>query len=470
MRICLVSPPFKVDEKFGKLKKVRSVEPPLGLAYIASVLERIGHKVCIIDAYALGLNVQKTAALVKSCTPDLVGITSTTPTYADARELAYKIKQLVDVPVVIGGPHATAMPLKTLQDGVFDIAVIGEGEITMKELVDCLEHDNPLNQIAGIAFRNADKIYITSKRPLIKDLDSLPFPAWHLLPPLDYYRPSPASYKRMPVATMITSRGCPYGCIFCDKSVFGSVYRARSPINVVDEIEKLKLKYRVREIKFWDDCLNLLPKRLLRICREIRNRKLDIIWSCCCRADLISKDLVKSMADAGCWLINFGIETGVQRLLDDIGKGMKLEDIRQAVKLVKEQGISVRGFFMLGLPGERPEDIEKTIYFAKTLDLDIAVFHVVIPFPGTELFRRAVESGEINPETTDFTSYSMFSDDGWPCISRTLNIETLKKYRLMAYRKFYLRPSYFLRMLSKLRSLEDLTRYTKAVLSILTLK
>lgn len=461
----LVNPPFTLSECFRNFAKVASLQQPLGIAYIAAVLENAGYNVKIIDSPALKLSLKETVETIIKMKPDVVGVTASTPTFNRAIGLAENLKKVVDVPLVIGGPHSTTLPEETLSFSCFDVAVIGEGEYTMLELIKCLEKGVSLNEVNGIAFKERDKIAKTPPRAYIEDLDSLPFPARHLLPPLKYYHPTPSAYRLLPQATMITSRGCPYHCTFCDRSVFGTKYRARSPKNVVDEVEELVYKYGAKEVRFWDDTFNINRKRVIEICKEMRRRRLDVSWTCLCRANLVDEEMLREMVRAGCWQIEYGIETGNEELLRKIGKGITLQQIKSAVEKTRAAGIKVRGFFMLGLPGETEQTLRQTISFAKSLKLDTAVFHITIPFPGTDLYLTAVANGELRSDL-DYQHYLMFGSDEVPYIPKGLTKQVLLKYRSMAYKSFYLRLSYMLEQLASARSLKDLFRYLQGLITV----
>ncbi|MGB9022701.1 MAG: radical SAM protein, partial [Candidatus Bathyarchaeia archaeon] len=355
-------------------------------------------------------------------------------------------------------PHVTALPEETLQNSCFDIGVVGEGELTMVELVDKLQSGQSLDNVRGIVYRERGRVRRNPARPYIVDLDSVPFPARHLLSPLDVYRPTPSAHRCLPQATMITSRGCPYNCTFCDRSVFGSAYRTRSARNVVDEMEMLVEKHGAKEIRFWDDTFNIDARRVIQICEEIRARGIDMPWTCLGRVNHMNVEVLRAMAESGCWQVDYGIESGNQRLLDGIAKGITLDMIRTVAKMTGRAGIKMRGFFMLGLPGETEETMRQTIEFAKTLDLSAAVFHITTPFPGTKLYETVLESGELDPKTS-WDNYSIFSSEASPYIPKGLSRETIKQYQTEAYRSFYIRLSFILRQVLGIRSLSDIRRY-----------
>ncbi len=411
----------------------------------------------IIDAPALNYGAEETIRETRAHRPDLIGITSATPSYRKTLDLATKLKREFDSPILIGGPHVTALPEETMRNDCFDIAILGEGETTVTELVDTVRKGEDLSKVKGIAYRQEMGLMKTSPRPFVEDLDSLPFPARHLLPPLGQYKPTPSAYRHIPQATMITSRGCPYRCAFCDHSVFGNRYRARTAGNVVDEIDLLMNRYGAKEIRFWDDTFNIDQTRVITICQEIRERKIDVAWTCLGRINHMNQTLLDAMAKAGCWQVDYGIESGNQEILNGITKGQTLEMVRRVVTMTLKAGIGVRGFFMLGLPGETEANMKDTIRFAKSLDLTSAVFHITTPFPGTELFKIATASGELRSDAS-YDEYMLGFSEDVPYVPHGLTAQRVKDMRNTAYREFYFRPSFLVKRLLEIRSLKDIKR------------
>jgi len=313
----------------------------------------------------------------------------------EERELARRIKKdFPDTPLVIGGPQLCSAPEKTMRDGPYDLGVLGEGEETMLELAKAIAGgERDLSRIRGLIRRGTGGLIFNEPRPYIEDLDILPFPARHLYPPLDRYRPVPASYIKKPVGLMISSRGCPYQCIFCDRKVFGNRFRAHSSRYVVDEMEELIKKYGAKEIRFMDDTFTLDIKRVDAICDEIFKRKIKAPWTCLTRVNTVNLDILKKMKRAGCWQVIYGIESGDQRMLDIIKKSVTVEQNELGVRLAKKAGLNVRATFVFGLPGETLETIRRTVEFAKRADLDVVNFFTVILFPGNELFSMAKKEG-----------------------------------------------------------------------------
>jgi radical SAM superfamily enzyme YgiQ (UPF0313 family) len=458
VKILLVNPQWAQEAYFGKFAEAKSLQQPLGPAYLASVLENANHDVKLVDAAAIGIDIDGVLAEIRAYAPDLIGISTVTPSFSRALLLAKEIKSQLNAKVVVGGPHVTALPAPTLRNECFDIGVVGEGEHTVLDLVRGIDSGADLNEVKGIVYRENGEIRQNPTRPYIDDLDSLPFPARHLLPPLETYRPTPSAYKRLPQGTMITSRGCPYHCTFCDRAVFGNKYRARSAGNVVDEMEILIQKHGAKEVRFWDDTFNIDSRRVIRICEEIRTRGIDVPWTCLARINHMNEEVLQAMADAGCWQVDYGIESGNQKVLNSISKGLTLDLVRRVTRMTRNAGIRMRGFFMLGLPGESEETMRQTIEFAKELNLAAAVFHVTTPFPGTELYQSVVESGELD-SSAGWDDYSIFTSHSSPYVPRGLTRETIQEYQTKANREFYFRLTFILRQLLGIRSLSDLGRY-----------
>jgi radical SAM superfamily enzyme YgiQ (UPF0313 family) len=443
---------------------------PLGLASIAAALRENGVGVAAIDAWALGLDAEAVADAVRQASPSIVGITMMSPRAPAALRVAAAVREaLPEATIVAGGPHPSAVPRELLAHypGI-DAVVIGEGEITMLDVVRAVKGNAGFSAIPGVGWRDrGGTVIVNPPRPLIEDLDALPRPARDLFPQ-ERYKITPPYGMRHPSATMVTTRGCPYRCIYCSKSVFGSTVRARSPASVADEVEGLIRIYGVKEIKFYDDDFTLLMDRAEAICDEIVRRKLVVSWSCTTRVNLVNEALIRKMKAAGCWLIAYGIESASQAILDRARKGFTLAQVRDAFRMTREAGIKIHGYFMAGLPGETAETLRATIRLAKELEPDTTSWGPTMVYPGTPLFDE-VEKG--NFPRTKIESYDrgagalqdyafgdgrfILLDDGFPPgkLARTIR---------RAYLSFYLRPRYFLLTLKRIRSLDDLRYYLLA--------
>lgn len=459
----LIFPPISVDERYSKsVGRVGGHLPPLGLAYIAGNLMHNGFSVKIIDGPAECLGIQELIKKVIDADPKVIFFSSLTSTFDRASFAAAEIKKhLTGVPIIIGGIHATIMKEKIFEnDTPFDAVVIGEGETTSLELMQhyTKKSQAKLEDINGIAFKKGGIVVKTKDREHIKNLDILPYPARELLD-MRNYQPLPNQYLRLPVVHMVAIRGCPYQCTYCSNSpIFGRVIRLRSPSNVVNEMKHVMNVHGAKEIAFWDDMLTMKKEWINELCDRIIKYKLDIVWSCYARVNTVDREMLKKMKSAGCWNIFYGLESGNQELLDNIKKGITLEQIRNAILWTKEAGIETRGSFMLGLPGETPELARKTIDFAISLDLDYVQFCITTPYPGTELYCNADKYGRLDKTLSRYTTWQpVFVPYGYKDESE------LKDMSREAFRKFYLRPKYVLKRIKKIRSFEDVFRNLKGL-------
>ena len=368
----------------------------------------------------------------------------TTPMYLKAKEVIKTIRSLSKtVNIIVGGPHPTIMPKETLKDNTeIDVAVLGEGEIIVIELVDAIRENKNLSHVNGIAFRDKDHIILTDQREYIKDLDEIPFPAWHLLP-MQRYRPTASYYRQLPSYLMITSRGCAFKCAYCSQ-IFGKTFRYHSSQRIMSEMEILISRYNAKEIIFRDDTFTLNNTRIEILCRDIMASGLHkrVKWSCATRVDCVNEKLLKLMKRAGCWGIHFGVESGSQRLLDKIHKGIRIEQIKDAFRWSHEAGIETRAYFMLGLPGETRVDSFRTIDFAKELNPDWVQFTLTTPYPGTELFSIAQKDGTLKSKDWQFyQSWAGWADTPLPYVPSGRDPRELKELQKIALRSFYLRPN-----------------------------
>ncbi len=381
MRIALVSP---------KWNEMVNSYPPLGLGYLAAVLEDEGHTVSIFD---LGLEpktpIERDVERIAASNPDVIGITAMTNNYHSAEGMMALLKARLGCPIVVGGPHATVFPERVAGDPHVDYVVYGEGEETLRELVRAMvaegirPSDEALSQIAGLCFRSNGQVRCNPPRPLIKDLDALPFPARHLFELSRYRLYAPDG---SPMVTLLSSRGCPYNCSYCFKGIVGRTYRQRSPENIIAEIRSLMDTYGYRNFYFIDDLFTINRRRLMAITTRMIEERLDIRWQCLARVDRVTPELLQLMYRAGCREVHYGIESGNPAILQAIGKHITLEQVRQAVAWTAQAGILAKGYFMLGLPGDTEETMRQTIRFAGELELDQAMFSLTTPFPGTRLW------------------------------------------------------------------------------------
>lgn len=460
-RLILVNPPIEKTQKSGSTGRIiRSLffnSPPLGIAYIAAVLENRGVEVEIIDAAVEELSMDETADRILSADPDMLGLTSTTTFFINAKRLAEKIKSLrPELPVAIGGPHVSSTAETVMEHACFDFACIGEGEITAGELLDAVGGERPLSGVKGIAYRRNGDVFFTGPRPLIKDLDSIPMPARRLLP-IERYIPQPNDGLFLPKLSLISSRGCPYGCIFCDHGTFGTTYRSFSPGRIVDEMSHLVERYGARDIAFVDSLFMPDLRRVEAIVDEIRRRNLKTKWTCSIRADIATPGILEKMKEAGCWRVRIGIEAGSARVLRFIRKRVTKEQVRSVTIAADDAGLHPKGFFMIGHPTETAADIEESINFARSLPLTDITVQINTPMPGTANWEIAHDHGEII--TGDWERYSfwepVFIPDG-------LTADELQRLYRRFYRSFYLRISVLARHLRLLKSSTDIKRFFRA--------
>jgi radical SAM superfamily enzyme YgiQ (UPF0313 family) len=315
--------------------------------------------------------------------------------------------------------------------------------------------------IKGIIYKQDGKVSITTKREFIKDLDRLPFPARYFLPPLSRYRPTPASYKRLPLATIMTSRGCPSQCVFCDKAVFGNIYRQRTADNILAEVEEVIGRFGAREIRFFDDLFTLDKQRTYKICVGLKKKMVP--WTCLTTVTAVTKELLNEMKAAGCWQVLYGLESGDSRMLKLLGKGNTIEENIRAVRWAKEAGLSVRADFIVGTPGETMDSLKETLRFAIGMDLDYAHFNKFVPFPGTELYKSLTCAGynfNFSGRCSILDHSTLFYvPDG---ISR----EEYRRFLDSAYKKFYLRHRYIIKRLLSIRTKDEFIGQLKGFFAI----
>lgn len=424
MQVCLLAP---------RWNKMVNSYPPLGLAYLAAFLEREGHQVTVYD---LGLepngSLEQDVARVVACAPDLIGLTAMSSNYHSALELARAVKAATPAPIVVGGPHASLFPAELLKEPCFDYVVYGEGESTICELARALQagegpaRGEALRAILGLCFREGAEIIQNPPRPLEHDLDSFPFPARHLFA-IDRYPLYAPDGGRM--VTILSSRGCPYNCSYCFKGIMGRGYRQRSVDNILAEIRQVMAAYQAKHLYFIDDLFTINKRRLLEFTRRVMAEGLDIRWQCLGRVDRIDAETLKAMYQAGCREIHYGIEAGTQAMLDAIGKQITLEQVRDAVRWTREAGIMVKGYFMLGLPGDTEATMEQTIRFATELDLDEAMFSLTTPFPGTRLWDELCQRHPGTQYNADFSRayyYNSYTEE----IEPFMNLSQVSDKRL----------------------------------------
>lgn len=426
MKILLINPPATshIDSILGVSA------PPLGLAYLASMVEE-KHDVEILDCPTIKYDFEAVKRVLHKVKPGLIGVTSTTSTIYQAYRVISLAKCLdPQITTVLGGPHASFMAHEVLNECKdLDVVVCGEGETAFKRLVE----DWPnLSRMPNAVYRQGNEIRENPEKGFIDDLDKLPFPAYHLLP-MDSYE-----HEGERFGAVMTSRGCPYNCIFCASSLlWGKKWRARTPKNVVQELKLLSHQYGINEIEFLDDLFTFDQNRAERICDLIEESDLDISYVCSSRVNTFSERLGKKLKASGCHTVYFGAESAVQHILNFLGRGISPSQTRKAVEKAKKVGLNTIVSFILGTPGETEQDIKKTIEFAKELKPNYAQFTIYTPFPGTRAFELAEkEASTLTKEWSRYTTQQ-------PIIRlKHISLKRLTYLHRRAYLKFYLNPPF----------------------------
>ena len=391
--IVFINPPYeRISPGNNHVKHVINRSPSLGLLSLAAQARRDGYNPSIIESDLHNLSPEAVANIVLDQKPKFVGITLFTVGVFNAAIIAEIVKNRApDIIIIVGGPHISSMGYETMQKfGSFDVAVLNEGELILKQLLSSLENNTPLDKVEGIIYKdNENSLKSTSPSPIIKDLDSLPMPAWDLLEAFpESYLPAIFDYPKAPVATYSASRGCPFKCEFCDTSTFGQKTRYNSPERVYEIMKHLRETYGIKHLQFVDDLFISNNDRVLKLCNLLIAGKLDMTWSCTARVDTVKKETLKIMKEAGCWEISFGLESGSDAMLKLMKKSITSKMSREAVELVREADIRVKGLFMLGFPGENKESIEITKEFIKSLPLTSMNLSKFTPYPGSPIYKK----------------------------------------------------------------------------------
>ncbi len=468
MRVLLVNPPQEnlvtnnipsvVDEERGH-------NPPLGLLYVAAhARANTPHEIRVADAVVEGLGYPALKERIRAERPDVVGITATTFTLVDAVMTVALVKEISpEITVVMGGPHPYIYPEETINLPGVDYLVIGEGEAVFSALLNNMGDRAALRNVKGLVFRDGADVVNTGLPPLVEDLDSLPFPARDLTPYRDYYS---LIAKSRPVTTMITSRGCPYRCLFCDRPHLGKRFRPRSAENVVDEMAAC-VDMGISEFLIYDDTFTISKKRVLDICRLIRERGLKVGWDVRARVDTVNAEMLSAMKDAGCDRIHYGVEAGTPEVIETLRKGITIEQVKRVFAETRDAGISILAYFMIGSPGETRAQMKESLRLARELGPDYLHLSITTPFPETDLYRLGFEKGVLKDDY--WRKFARNPQKGFipqvweEHMSRDELIEMLHR----GYKEFYLRPGYVWKRLKGLRSLSDLTAKARAGLKVL---
>ncbi|MFH1715580.1 MAG: radical SAM protein [Elusimicrobiota bacterium] len=438
--------------------------PPMGLLSLAGYIEKhTDYEVCVCDAPSLNMNFDDVIYHIGAQQPDILGLYVSTYYLLDTIKIAKEVKKnWPDIKIVAGGPHATIYPWQTIDIQEIDYVVCGDGEKAFTKLAKYLEEDElkAIDTIPNALTKDSPKNKEII-RERIENLDELPFPARHLI---DNSKYSSILAIGSPMTTVITSRGCPFKCYFCSKLDGDQKFHYRSANHVVDELEEIVSNYKIRDFLFFDELFTCNKKRVIEICDEIVNRKLNIRWNCRSRVDVLDEETVDKMKKAGCNLIQFGVETGTERMQNVINKKIDLEKARKTIAMVYDKGIHTYANFMIGLPTESDEETKKTVEYAKSLKADYVVFGIFAPIPKSVFYEQGLKEGRFHDFWMDYVNdpKQIMNDYTWTLKDK----DKYQKIIVDAYRDFYTRPSYIMNHLFRTNSLKHLLWQAKSALKI----
>ncbi len=470
-KILLINPPQKnvvaagIEDDFID---IIGYYPPLGLMYLATVLKNNAYEVKILDCVPMKYDFEEIKSEILLFNPFAVGITTFTTSIIDVLDTAKLVKELnTEIYVIIGGHHTFLYPKQSIKYPNIDFILNGEAEFTFLELIDGLQNnknDEELSKIQGIGFLKNNEIFYNSNIPFIQNLDILPIPDRTLLP-MDLYK-SIVGRNKM-VATVMSSRGCPFKCTYCYCP--SKQYRSRSTKNIIEEIKYL-LDLGYKEIFFFDDLFALQPKKVIDFAKALQDEKIKIDWSFRGRINTITEELIKEVKAANIHRIQFGIESGVEKTLKRIKKGITTEQIKKVIKWCKKAKITTIGNFMIGLPDETEEDILETLRFSRKIGLNYAQYSVLVPYPFTEAYLEGLEKGLFSKDywlefaENPIEIYENFKVEYWTeIVSEQFLFKTIKQ----SFKRFYLRPITVINKLKEIRSLQEFMYAVKGAFSVL---
>lgn len=439
---------------FGEYQKLMEPMPGIGMAYLASVCRRAGHQVYVLDNFIANFSPEKVVRLVRDWQADVVGLSMLTPTAQSTAALGKAVREGTDAKVVLGNLHASLFAEQLLGAGAADVVVHGEGEIIFPQLLDAWANGDDPATIPGLTFKNGDRLVHTGEGGVIEDLDALPYPAWDLFP-WHAYTMLPFVTVAKPCLSILGTRGCPFRCKFCALGYQGNLVRKRKPEEIAAEVEWLVRAYGIRHVGFVDPIFPLSKQHGIATANAIADRKIpgQWWWTSETRVDVIDEETCRAMAASRCKRILFGVESGVDELLRNVGKNFTTDDVRRAVKAARSAGLEISAFFMLALPGETAAMTRQTIEFARELDVDFAKFGVTIPLPGSELYDSLVADHKIAME--DWRNFSTFNPDPetLPYIPEGLTGQELQRLHRWATWRFYMRPKMIFKHVFTIRSI-----------------
>jgi radical SAM superfamily enzyme YgiQ (UPF0313 family) len=439
--LVLCEPPYEFwDRGMDRLREDEETIPGMGMLVLAAVARTLGYRVHLIDAKRQGSSVEEVARAIAALRPDYLGLSATTISVHNAARIAEQVKgRLPAVVTLLGGPHVSAIPERTLAAfASIDFGVAGEGERSLFDLLARLAEGRPVESVAGLVFRRDGRVIANERAPYVEDLDSLPEPAWDLLPDFPHrFHPSLFSYPRTPVATLITSRGCPFSCSFCDRSTSGKQGRMHGVDYVVRLCRRL-LALGVRHVIFVDDLFTVRKRRVVELCEAFLDHRLDFTWSCNSHPNLLDLETMKLMKRAGCWQIAYGIESGSQRILDVVKREVRIPRMRETLRMTRAAGIRTKGYVMIGHPTEGLDSLAETAEFLKTVELDLCQITKFTPYPGTPAYPTIGAHGTFDE------NWERMNAMNFVFLPHGLDEDVLETYFDHLYRVFYSRPDVLL--------------------------
>ena len=472
-KILFINPPVDFSVFYGDgamdLSDTKSSSPPIGILHLASMAREYGYQVKILDAHAESSTIEQILKLVAEYKPDIVCLTAMTIMIDASAQIAKSVKEYFpEIITMIGGVHVTAEPIETLRRyPQFDFAVIGEGEIVLIEFLEKYFGDRLFDRrkVLSLVWRSeTGEIIKNPRRSFFKELDDFPWPAFDLVGEnlFSHYRLSVFGTKKFRSIGLVTSRGCTGHCTFCDLGAVGRGFRYMHAPYLISHLNEMNEKYQVNDLLFYDDMFTGNRQRLEEFCHAMIAAGNPFTWSCCSRVDFVQYlDILKLMKDAGCHTIEFGIESGCQRIIDSMRKNVNKEKVREVINKTHEAGIVTKGNFIFGLPGETHDSIRETIQFARSLKLDYAQHTFLQPLPGSELYETAGKYGNFDPAWDKFNTFRInFIPTGF-------TQKDLTYYSKFFWRKFYLRPQIIFKELKKLKKAEDFSRLWLALKSFI---
>ena len=457
--------------------ELSNVLPPLGLGYLSTALKRSGISVKILHCYKDKISIKEVTEFIKKQNVRIVGVTCCSNDHFWLSELSEHLKLLRSVYLIVGGPHATG--LSTRLFGLIpriNFIVKSEGELSLPILAKLIYNnslsDNSLSGVPNLVWRNSEGCFIENEIKLTSDLDSLSMPDWAQISPEEYSKFTPhGGFSRVsPVAQILTTRGCPYNCRYCASGLMnGKVIRKRTPENIIEEIQYLIRNHGVKEVHIEDDNFTFYKEHALSICAAIRKNKIKLNFGLPngIRVDSLDEEILKELNQSGFYFFSIGIESGSATTLKRMNKQLSLEKVMEKVKLIRKYHFRLKGFFMLGYPGETAKDMLETIDFALQLGLDQAFFSIYIPLPGTAEFSSLEKEGKIDISKCNWQDYYTGKFSLPPYSPEGVSAVELRKMISFAYKKFYFRPKILAKLLLELASLEQARHIARRVGSLI---